>query len=453
MYDVIILGAGSAGLNAASIFRRKEANYLIVHHGFKGTTCASRGCMPSKAFIQVAKSFHERCKFDDFGINGGDQLNVNIPRAMAHVRALRDRFTGGIIDGMDKYHIIYGQPRFMDAKTIEVEGERYQANAFIICTGTSPNIPAIFKPYANDILTTDNFFDQEDFPAEIAVIGLGAIGVELGQALARLGCKVTGINRSDNIAGLKDTEILAVAKDVLSKDMKLILGEDVKKVEKSQKGYTMQLETQQVECDKILLATGRKPNLDGLGLEEIGVDFDDNGLPELDLETLKINQFPIYMSGDVNAQRPLLHEASDEAEIVASQILGFENPKRRVPLQIIFTDPIIAQVGQQPNTIDEEILTGCVSYENQGRARVMGENCGMLKVYASKRNQTILGACMMAPGGEHLSHLLALAVQQKLTVAKLLEFPFYHPVLEEGLRTALQQISDPCRDCVTDRLC
>ena len=211
MYDVIILGAGTAGLNAASIFRKKGADYLIVHHGFKGTTCASRGCMPSKAFIQVAKSFHERCKFDDFGINGGDQLNVDIPHAMSHVRALRDRFAGGIIDGMDKYNIIYGQPRFIDPETIEVEGERYQANAFIICTGASPNIPAIYKPYANDMLTTDNFFDQKDFPAQIAVIGLGPIGVELGQALARLGIKVTGINRSDKIAGLKDAEILSTA--------------------------------------------------------------------------------------------------------------------------------------------------------------------------------------------------------------------------------------------------
>ncbi|SFP97891.1 dihydrolipoamide dehydrogenase [Nitrosomonas cryotolerans] len=453
MYDVIILGAGSAGLNAASIFRKKDANYLIVHHGFKGTTCASRGCMPSKAFIQVAKSFHERRKFNDFGINGGDQLNVNIPHAMAHVRSLRDRFAGGIINGMDKYNIIYGQSRFIDPETIEVAGKRYQAKAFIICTGTSPSIPAPYKPYANDMLTTDNFFDQKDFPARIAVIGMGAIGIELGQALARLGVKVTGINRSNKIAGLKDAEILSVAKDILSEDLDLILCKDVTKVEKRGNGYTLHLETQKIECDKILLAAGRVPNLDGLGLEDIGVKFADNGLPAIDLNTLKIDNFSIYLSGDVNAYRPLLHEASDESEIVASQLLELKNPKRRVPLQITFTDPVIAQIGQQPDDIEEEIVTGSVSYDNQGRARIMGENRGMLKVYASKRNQVILGACMIAPGGEHLSHLLALAVQQKLTVAQLLEFPFYHPVLEEGLRTALQHISDPCRDCVTDRLC
>ena len=454
MYDVIIIGAGSAGLSAASIFRNKGLKYLIVHHGFKGTTCASSGCMPSKALIQIAKSIHERKKFDDFGIRGGDALSVDIPSALNHVRELRDRFVSGIIDGMDKYEIVYGKPRFTAADTIEVEGKDYKAKNFIISTGSSPRIPKMFKRFEDDILTTDNLFDQLDLPKRIAVIGLGNIGVEMGQALGRMGVKIIGINRGSNVAGLQDADISKIAKGILSKDMDIILNADVQSIERDKRGYQITLKDKTVECDKILMAAGRTPNLDGLNLKEIGVNFTDKGAPETAEDGLKIAGYSIYLSGDVNGIKPLLHEAQDESEIIAAKIIGEDKPAcRRVPLEVTFTDPSIARIGQQPEEIDEEVITGEVSFENQGRARVMGENHGILKVFASKNNKTILGACLMAPAGEHLAHLLALAVQEKLTLDQFLNLPFYHPTLEEGLRTALRDIHDQNHDCVTDRLC
>ncbi len=453
MYDVIILGAGSAGLTAASIFRKTGAKYLLVHHGFKGTTCADRGCMPSKTFIQVAKSFAERRKFEDFGILGGENLDIDLAKALEHVRGLRDYFTSGIIDGLEKYNFLEGQPRFISQDTIEVEGKEYKAKNFIIATGSSPRIPQEFKKYENDILTTDNFFEQKTFPKRMAVIGLGAIGVELGQALGKLGVNVTGINRGADIAGLKDDELSKLAKDILSKDMNLILNEDVQAVTKNGTVYTLTLKNTSIECDQILMAAGRVPNITGLGLEDIGIQLNEKGMPHFDKKTLKIKDAPIYLSGDVNGLKALLHEAHDESTIIAAQILDKKMPARRVALAITFTEPNIAQIGAQPNDIAEEYVTGSVSYDDQGRARVMGENHGMLKIYTSKKDHYILGASMIAPAGEHMAHLIALAIHNKMSVKDFLDFPFYHPVVEEGLRTALRQIHDPERDCVTDRLC
>lgn len=453
MYDAIVLGAGSAGLSAASILRKAGLKYLIIHHGFKGTTCASRGCMPSKALIQVAKSYHERVKFDVFGITGGGGLAVDVPTALAHVRSLRDRFVGGIVDGYDKYEIVYGACKFTSSDTVEVEGKAYQAKHFIVCTGSSPRIPEPFQPYAKELLTTDNLFEQKDLPKHIAVIGLGNIGVEMGQSLARFGIKVTGITNGKTIAGLKDAQMLKVAQDILSQDMTLMLEKDIKAVEKQGTGYRIMTSQQTIECDQILLAAGRTANLDGLGLQEIGVEFDKRGTPKIDSQTLKANGLPIYFSGDVNGKKALLHEAHDESSIITAHILNKESPGRRVPLQITFTDPVIAKVGRLAEEIDEDMVTGCVSFEDQGRARVMGENHGMLKVVARKKDNVVLGASIIAPAGEHMAHLLAMAVQQELTVAEFLRLPFYHPALEEGLRTALRQIDKETAPCITERLC
>lgn len=453
MYDVIIIGAGSAGLTAASIFRKAGSKYLLVHHGFKGTTCADRGCMPSKALIQVADSYAERLKFDDFGVDGAQHLNVDMKRVMDHVRALRDRFTGSVIDGMDKYNTIFGQSRFIDRNTIEVDGKHYSANNFIIATGSLPRIPDALSEYRNDILTTDNFFEQKDFGGHIALIGLGAVGIELGQALSRLGVKVSAINKRRMISGIKDKDVLDTAIDIFGRDMDLIFEEDVQSVQKNGNGYQLKLSDQSLECDQIMVAAGRTPNLKNLNLKHIGVEHDDEGNPKIDIETLKIKGFPIYLAGDVNGYKTLLHEAHDESNVIAADILDKEKPARRTPLSITFTNPNIAQIGLQPDDIKQDYVTGTVSYDNQGRARVMSELHGMVKIYATHKERTILGAELIAPAGEHMAHLLALAVQQKLTVSQVLELPFYHPTLEEGVRTALRSIHDPDRDCLTDRLC
>jgi dihydrolipoamide dehydrogenase len=198
---------------------------------------------------------------------------------------------------------------------------------------------------------------------------------------------------------------------------------------------------QVVVVDKVLAALGRRPNVDGLGLERIGAALDARGAPLFDPQTMRLGELPIYIAGDADAHRALLHEAADDGYIAGVNALRGE-PKcfqRRTPLAIVFCDPNIAVVGQRFADLDEhETVIGEVDFSHQARARMAGEGRGRLRVYAGAGDGRLLGAELCAPRGEHLAHLLGLAIHRRLTVREMLRMPFYHPVIEEGLRSALR---------------
>jgi len=194
--------------------------------------------------------------------------------------------------------------------------------------------------------------------------------------------------------------------------------------------------------DYALIATGRRPNVDQLDLQNTNVVRNERGIPEFDRHTLQSGDLPIFIAGDANADVPLLHEAADEGRIAGQNAAHYPEVQpglRRAPLGVVFSDPQIALVGTPYARLPEDgFVTGAVDFGNQGRSRVMLKNKGMLHVYAEKDTGRFLGAEMIGPAAEHIGHLLAWAVQQKLTIAQMLEMPFYHPVIEEGLRTALR---------------
>lgn len=196
--------------------------------------------------------------------------------------------------------------------------------------------------------------------------------------------------------------------------------------------------------DRALAALGRHPNISNLGLETLGVPLDEHGMPPINPNTLQVADLRIFMAGDANDQAPILHEAADDGHIAG---LNATRPvpvcfKRRTPLTIVFTDPNIATVGRRYQTLDHtKTLIGEVRFERQGRARISQCNKGILRVYAEEESGRLLGAEMCAPAGEHMAHLLGLSINHSLTVWDLLRMPFYHPVLEEGLRTALRSLA------------
>jgi dihydrolipoamide dehydrogenase len=194
--------------------------------------------------------------------------------------------------------------------------------------------------------------------------------------------------------------------------------------------------------DYVLAATGRTPNVDDLALERTTLSLDSRGVPIFDPATLRAGKSHIFIAGDVNNDRPLLHEASDEGWIAGDNAGRYPDVRaglRRSPLGIVFTDPQMSTIGQRYSELrDGNVAVGCVSFENQGRSRMMRENKGLLRVYAEQGTGLFLGAEMIAPRAEHLGHLLAWAHQSGLTIDQMLDMPFYHPVVEEGLRTALR---------------
>ncbi len=286
---------------------------------------------------------------------------------------------------------------------------------------------------------------METLPQKIPIIGLGVIGIELGQALARLGVSVTGIDLKRSVGALSDPKILDYAIKTFSKEMPLYFsGAEIVKEEAT--GLRIKSGDFEEVFEKVFVSMGRKPNLAELGLEEIGVPLDERKIPIFDSKTFRVKDFPIYIAGDVNAQRPILHEAADQGRIAGHNSVEEEDqcyiPREK--LGIVFTDPNIAGIGKNYQELIKEeanFVTGKVSYEGQGRAIVKLKEKGLVHIYAHKKNGKILGAELFAPEGEHLAHLLSWAISLKLNVFQVLSLPFYHPVLEEGLRTALRDLA------------
>lgn len=444
--DVAIIGAGSAGLTATSTVRRYTDSFVLIDGGELGTTCARVGCMPSKVAIQVAEDMHRRTVFEREGIDGGDGLSVDIPAALEHVRDLRDVFVDQVlatsIDHMED-EFIEANARFLEPTLLEVGDERIRAKRIIIATGSKPVVPRAWEAFGDRIVTTDSFFELEDLPESMAVIGLGVIGLELGQTLHRLGVKVTGIDQLTTIGGLRDPEVNAQAVEIMGKEFPLWLGRAAEISEEPDGRLRITAGDDSVVVDKVLAAMGRRPNLAGLGLEGIGVRLNDRGVPDFDPHTMQIGDTPLYIAGDVTGERPILHEANLEARM-AGYNATHDTPvrfKRKVPFGITFCDPNIVAVGAAFDELDpNDIEIGEMKFGPLGRALIMAKNKGLLRLYARRSDGRLLGAAMIAPKGENLGHLLTWCIQQNLTVAELLRMPFYHPTVEEGVQGALYDL-------------
>ena len=442
-YDVAIIGAGTAGLTARREVAKKTDNYVIIDDGPLGTTCARVGCMPSKVLIQAANDFHRRHALEQQGISGAEQISVDKDKVMQHVRSLRDRFVRGVKSSLPEYQdkLIRKRAKFIDQNTLDLGDEVIYAEKIIIATGSSPIIPKPWLEYRDHLLTTDQFFELEKLPDSVAVIGLGVIGIELGQALNRIGVKVLAAGLGKEIGGATEPELQDYILSKLSDEMPIYTnGANI--IGKENGKLLIEVDGKTIPVDKAIISVGRKPNTFNLGLENLSEDYH-NTVPEFSRSDFSLNLFEnIFLVGDVTSERTLLHEAADEGFIAGHNAV---NPKqcfkKRPMLGITFSDPNIATIGKRYKELNDEninFVTGEVTFEGQGRSIVKLKEKGLLKLFAKSDTGEILGAELFAPDGEHLAHLIAWGIALKLTVQEMLTMPFYHPVVEEGLRTALR---------------
>jgi dihydrolipoamide dehydrogenase len=441
--DVAIVGAGSAGLVALAEVRKVTNDFILIDDGPLGTLCARAGCMPSKTLIQVANDYRRGLQLEGRGIHGGKGIRLNIPDALAYVRKMRDLFTNEVVRSTLRLgsRLIRGRAEFAGPGVLRVGAKEYSAKRVILATGSRPVVPEEFRALGTRVVTTDSLFDLEDLPARIGVVGLGSIGLEMGQALSRLGCDVIVFDRSRGLGKLTDPAVNAYASRRFADEFEIHFGaEAVLKARSNQ--VEVAFRGRSYMRDLILASLGRRPNLDSLGLDALGVALDEHGVPNFDGETMKIPGLPIYLAGDASARRPILHEASDDGRIAGYNSVH-PSPRRfrrRAPLAITFSEPNLALVGKTYAELKRgSFVTGEASFETQGRCLILGENYGLLHVYAGATGGKFLGAEMVGPAGEHLGHLMAWALQQKLTVFEMLRMPFYHPTVEEGLRIALRE--------------
>jgi dihydrolipoamide dehydrogenase len=448
--DVAVIGAGTAGLGALAEVRKATDSWVIIDGGELGTTCARVGCMPSKAFIQIATDFHRRNIFKRYGITGANQLNVDSEESMESVRDLRDLFVDRILEGTTDVMgdaLIEGIAKFVDQNNLQIGNDTVEAQKIIIATGTSPIVPKQWMHLGERLITTDSIFEMETLPSSMAVIGLGAIGLELGQSLQRLGVKITGIDSNDRLMGLADPVVNEVASQLISKEFPVWLGHPVT-IREQANGITVEVNGQTTEVDKILVSIGRNPNIKNLGLENLDVELNSAGVPTHDPHTMQVGDLPVFIAGDVTNERQILHESAFEGRIaglnaVTEQVVAYQRP---VALTIAYTEPNIVNVGiNHSQALSEECVIGEMRMGPVGRALIMGNNRGVIRVYANRQDGTLRGASMVAPRGEHLGHLLALGIQNELSVAELLGMPYYHPSIEEALQSLLRDMQKQIR--------
>jgi len=302
----------------------------------------------------------------------------------------------------------------------------------------------------------DDVFSWNTLPESVAVFGPGVIGLELGQALSRLGVRVEIFGIGGLLGGISDPVILQEAVEVFSEELTLHLDAKTEVALNSEGKVVVQWEQDgergTFTADYLLAATGRRPNVDNLGLENINIELDARGVPVANPHTMQTSIPHIFIAGDASNQIPLLHEAADQGKIAGENAGAYPKIRdglRRSMIGVVFTDPQIASVGARFATLqaqygerfEQDVVIGQVSFKNQGRSRVMLVNKGVLRVYADKATGRLLGAEAIGPAVEHLAHLLAWAHQMKMTIAQMLDMPFYHPVIEEGLRTALRDVA------------
>ena len=462
--DVAVIGAGTAGLNARREVEKAGLRPVMIESGPYGTMCARVGCMPSKLLIAAAESAHGIAHADRFGVRVPPGVRIDGPAVLDRVRRERDRFVDltirGAVDPLPEEQRIRGHARFVAPTTLEVDGRlRVEARAVVVAAGSSPNVPAPFDAIREHIDVNDDVFEWQDLPESLAVFGLGIIGLELGQALTRLGVRTAFFGRSERLGSFSDPEVARVTREVLAEELDLRLGVQVLGAEKGTEGITVRWRDadggeHQERFARVLVSAGRTPNLAGLDFAATGLPLDARGFPPWDPRTTQCGDAPIFLAGDISDHRAILHEAADEGRIAGANAARFPAVTahvRRAPLAIAFTEPQMAMVGSSHAELDlDAVEIGEVSYADQGRARVMGQNRGLVRVYADRRCCHLIGAEMFGPRMEHLAHLLAWSVQQRLSVQQALEMPIYHPVFEEGLRTVLRDLAEKLRvtgDC------
>ena len=442
--EYAIIGAGTAGLGAYSKISRKTDSLVMIQDGPYGTTCARVGCMPSKLLITAADYAHHIDTSEFFGITSTGTVNGG--EVLGRLRRERDhRFVARNLEYVNKipaHHKIEGRARFIGPGHLLVDQKaEVKAKKIIITCGSRPDISEVFEPVMSRVITSDTIFEIPELPRSVAVIGLGVIALELGQALHRLGVDTTFFGRSGKIGGLTHPLMQQETLQTFSKELEIYHSGTVEKTWEDNGAWIQYAPSNGEKVtkvfDRVLVATGRTANVDRLDLKAAGVDGDFS----FDRKTLSYPGHPIFIGGDATRALPVWHEAFDDGRIAADNALNYPNTvnaKRRTTLLIYFTDPQMAVAGQTYQELqDQDIVVGELPFASP-RHVVWNKVDGRIQVYLDAGTGKVLGAELLGYQAEHLAHILALAITHQMTAEQVLEMPIYHPSAEELLRDVLE---------------
>lgn len=443
--DVLVIGAGTAGLKAYKAADRHGADVLLVEKGPGGSTCTRVGCMPSKLLIAAGRRAHDARNASACGIRT-ETVTVDGPAVLSWMRAERDRFVRSVLD---EYHAIpddrriQGEARFVGPTTVAVDDVVVEASAVIVATGAHPTVPDGLGVASQLIRTHETIFEIETLPATMAVLGAGPLGLELAQAFARLGVTVTVLDSGRSVGGLKDPATTDAAIEAIGCEVDLHLGVEVSAVPDGDRARVRWHGDEEGETvvELILVAVGRPPTLEGLDLDKAGVPLDDHGTPTFDERTRRSGDTNVFIAGDAAGNwRPVLHEAARGGRIAGTVAAGGPDSRPIPSLAIAFTEPNLVEVGTGFDALPPGARIGHAEMKDNGRATADGEPDGLVRLYGDT-DGALIGASIVGLGAEHLGHLVALGIDRGISVADFADQPWYHPTVEEALQTAARELA------------
>lgn len=444
-FDLIIIGGGVAGLVSASGAAQLGARVALIDKTSLGGDCLRTGCVPTKRLVASAKVASLLRRAGEFGIKTGS-VEVDFPAVMDAMRRTQARIAEN--DDPERFRrmgvdVVFGSGKFLDPHTFEVNGERLRGRSFIIATGSSPVVPSVPGLREAGPLTNETALGLKKLPASIVILGGGPIGVEFAQIFARLGSKVTMIERQGQVLSREDKELSSLLRDYLAEDgVETAFNTEVKevRVEGGLKAvYTRSPEGERVfRAEEVMAALGRRPNVEGLALDAAGVEFDARKGVKTD-EHLKTTQPHIYAAGDCIGSFAFTHVAEYHAGIALGNAL-LPVFKRKLDLSTVpwttFVDPELARAGLTEDEAREKhgnIKVYRFPFASIDRAVIEGEPRGLIKVITDKKSR-ILGAHILGPGAGELLPEFTLAMRKGIPISDISKTIHVYPTRSMGLK-------------------
>ncbi|MET0152158.1 MAG: mercuric reductase [Candidatus Binatia bacterium] len=445
-YDLVVLGAGTAGLVTAAGAAGLGAKVALVERHLMGGDCLNVGCVPSKAVIRASRAVADLARASTLGVSATADGNVDFAAVMARVRRIRadlsrndsaERFRGLGVD------VFFGEGRFIGPYTGEVGGRPLRFRRAVVATGARAEAPSIAGLAEAGYLTNETVFSLTEQPRRFAVIGAGPIGCELAQAFRRLGSEVILFDVLPRILGHEDPDAAAIIARVLERDgVHLALGTEIHGVERAEGGRTLHFtihgRRDRVTVDEVLIGAGRAPNVEGIGLEAAGVDFDRKRGVVVD-DRLRTTNARIFAAGDVCLETKFTHTADFAARTVIQNAL-FLGRKRFSKLTIpwcTYTQPEVAHVGlheQEAAARGTAVDTFVRPFADVDRAVIDGEEEGFVKIHVRKGGDRILGATIVAEHAGDLVSEITLAMTAGIGLGKLASVIHPYPTRAEAIR-------------------
>ena len=446
-YHLVVVGAGTAGLVSAAAAAGLGATVALVERHLMGGDCLNVGCVPSKGIIRAARAWHEaaaaQAAFGGPPVSGGGDFAV----AMERMRRIRADLAP--VDSAARFRdlgvdVFLGEGRFTAADALQVEGAVLRFRRAMIATGARAAVPPIPGLDSAGYLTNETIFSLTELPRRLIVIGAGPIGCEMAQSFARLGSEVTVVNAAEHLLPREDADAAVIVERAMARDgVRILHGAKVVRVERRAGDTVVHLErgsgSEQVVADQLLVAVGRAPNVEGLGLEAAGVHYDKRGVAVDD--RLQTSNRRIYAVGDINGRFQFTHNSDVQARYAIQNALFFG--RKRVSDLVMpwctFTSPEIAHVGlyeADARAAGHAVDTLTIPLEENDRARLDGEGEGFLRVHLKRGTDRILGATLVAEQAGNLISEITVAMANGVGLGGIGSAIHPYPTQSEIIRRA-----------------